>query len=139
MNIKTTQLEDDGLIHIGLSTKHCQGGRADCGDWDRVTCPNCLMSAPVPPPREVTVKINGVSIITRYDKHGTQRLPSNRYLSTLVDKGIINLDDLCIKAEADDTARTAQARRWLYQNIGYSVCGYSEVFPEDDIDNPSWD
>ena len=37
---------DDGPLHYSSATSHCEGGRNDVGDWSRVTCPDCLKSAP---------------------------------------------------------------------------------------------
>ncbi len=37
-----------GYKHYCSTTPTCAGGRNDTGDWDQVTCPECLMSKPSP-------------------------------------------------------------------------------------------
>lgn len=81
----------------------------------------------------IPIKINGQEIVTVIDSRGVQRLPHdpsldaemNGYLNrraVLAARGIVSED----------------FRRFVYQNIGYSVCGYSEIFPCDEIENPLW-
>jgi hypothetical protein len=41
--IVISQPEDDGFIHHCAKSSYCDGGRADTGDWDEVTCPDCLI------------------------------------------------------------------------------------------------
>jgi hypothetical protein len=35
-----------GPLHYCTATNHCNGGRNDCGDWERVNCLECLKSQP---------------------------------------------------------------------------------------------
>lgn len=86
----------------------------------------------------IPVRINGAPVITIIDDAGVQRLQTRTYLKELVDCGAINLNRLAIAVRADGSCSRA-ASRWLYQNIGYSLCGYAEIFPEDEIENPLWD
>jgi len=36
--------QEHGPLHYAGTTVFCQGGRNDTGDWERVTCPECLLS-----------------------------------------------------------------------------------------------
>ncbi len=87
--------------------------------------------------RYCTITINGKRVRTRVDKDGVQRLPNCRALSALFACGALDLNVLGRAVKQDGTC-TMEVRRWLYQRIGYSVCGYSEIFPDDEISNPLW-
>ena len=87
--------------------------------------------------RYCTIHINGKPVRTRVDKEGVQRLPKCRTLSALLACGALDLNILARAVKADHTC-TIDVRRWVYLRLGYSVCGYSEIFPEDKIVNPLW-
>jgi len=85
----------------------------------------------------IIVRINGKSIETTVDKRGVQVLPNHRVIRALMENARVDLGKLmelvtqgCIP-ENDI--------RFIYQNIGYSVCGYADMFPGDEIENPLWD
>lgn len=88
--------------------------------------------------RYCTIKINGRPVNTRTDKGGVQRLPRCRKLSELVNCGALDLNNLAVAVKRDGTC-SVETRRWVYQQLGYSVTGYVEVFPQDKIENPLWD
>ena len=77
---------------------------------------------------KIVIYINGRPIETFIDKDGAQRLPYNSALAWLC-RGKFN-------ALADFPV---DERRQIYQNIGYAVDGYAEVFEADKIVNPLWD
>lgn len=86
------------------------------------------------------VKISGKPYKTVIDEKGVQRFPENRIVSALLDAASSGR-----KMDMNDIARmtamgefTVKERRELYRLIGYSVCGYSEIFPGDTIVNPLW-
>lgn len=85
----------------------------------------------------IIVKINGVEIQTHMDDDGVQRLPSDPVLHRMLDHCQETGMDLC-RLWRDAEYKEA-AMRLLYQNIGYSVCGYLDVFDSDEIENPLWD
>lgn len=98
---------------------------------------------------KVTIKINGKEIETVIDKGGVQRLPSNRIFRYLICDGgsykksdgfnLAKFDLNALWIDMHNKKYTKVEVRQLYQNIGYSVCGYAEVFPRDKIENPLWD
>jgi len=91
----------------------------------------------VKPGDEIIIEINGKSIITTIDKNGTQRLPEDDLLRELIDSELLSLNKLATYVCAGRFPE--DLKRKIYQNIGYSVCGYSEVFTNDEISNPLWD
>jgi hypothetical protein len=50
-----------GPLHYSSVNPTCDGGRNDCADWSRVTCPDCLRSKP--PDRDVTVSPQAKKVI----------------------------------------------------------------------------
>lgn len=95
------------------------------------------MSDPLPG-TVIRVRINGAEAVTIIDDNDVQRLQTRHYLKEIVDCGAIDLNRLSIAVKRDGSC-SRDARRWLYQNIGYSLSGYAEIFPEDEIENPLWD
>lgn len=85
--------------------------------------------------KSVVIKINGERVLTTIDADGVQRLPNDRVVSELFESGALDLNRLAVAVKVRHTCSEA-TRRWVYQRLGYSVCGYSEVFPHDEIDNP---
>ena len=85
------------------------------------------------PGDKITIKINGEEIETRIDDQGTQRLPHDPSLAQVMD-GQYNF--LMRVVSLGWISKKVQRR--IYQNVGYSVCGYSEIFPKDEIENPLW-
>lgn len=94
------------------------------------------MSDPIPG-TVIPARINGATVVTIIDDDGVQRLPVHTYLKDLVDCGAIDLNRLAVAVRRDGTC-SVDAQRWLYQHIGYSLCGYAEIFPDDEIDNEIW-
>jgi len=85
------------------------------------------------------IKVNGVVHATVIDDQGTQRFPENKVVRLLYDAASLrgyNLNDLAIAIRDrhhDDDWRA------FYRFLGYSVCGYADVFDDDVIENPLWD
>lgn len=91
----------------------------------------------VKPGDKIVVKINGVEIETVIDERGVQRLPRNKVIDFMMDCHFHNYNWL---AEEVYKGRFSQEeRRMIYQNVGYSLCGYMDVFTEDEVENPLWD
>ena len=85
------------------------------------------------------IKINGVEIQT-YLVDDIQRLPENRIIRHMLDSLQNKGFDFNLMATMTQRGMfTTEEVRQIYQNIGYSVCGYGEIFPEDDIENPLWE
>jgi hypothetical protein len=82
----------------------------------------------------ITIKINGRPIDTTIDVDGRQRLPERPIIRYLMHRAGMDFNELGTLAmigmvPPDD-------RRFIYQNIGYTLNGYKELFPGDDIENP---
>lgn len=76
------------------------------------------------------VLINGVRYATVIID-GVQRFPTNRAVRWLINK-YEPLNELWrTYGPVDDDLRE------LYRLIGYSVCGYGDIFPRDKITNPA--
>lgn len=92
------------------------------------------------PGTKIPIKINGKKIITVIDDGGVQRLPNNKVLAYLVrgqaGSGTFGMNKLW--SFHDSGMFSEEDVRFVYQNIGYSVCGYSEIFGKDKIENPLW-
>lgn len=81
----------------------------------------------------IMVRINGKVIETTI-VDGIQRLPRRPLAWYLLSKSALTLNDLSEMVgfgmfPVDDL-------RWLYQNIGYSVSGYADIWSDDKIENP---
>jgi len=92
------------------------------------------MSDPLVSDNVIMVRINGKVIETTIDDDGIQRLPCRPLAQYLLNKSALTLNDLGEMVgfgmfPVDDL-------RWLYQNIGYSVSGYADIWPDDEIENP---
>jgi len=94
----------------------------------------------------IPIKINGVEIMTEIDEHCVQRLPRNKiidyYICGTYNKERTDLIGCKLNEIAEKVAYgrfSEEDRRFVYQNIGYSVCGYQECFEDDVIENPLWE
>lgn len=86
------------------------------------------------PGDKITIKINGEEIETRIDGQDVQRLPCDKGLAIAMEgqyNWLWQVHQLGYISK--------KKMRKIYQNIGYSVCGYSEIFPKDEIENPAWE
>ncbi len=86
-------------------------------------------------------KINGVKYPTvLVGKPAVQRFPINRVIRDLVDAAGsgTKLDLTQIAVRAHEGLYSKAEMHELYRLIGYSVCGFSEVFEDDKIDSSMW-
>jgi hypothetical protein len=69
-----------------------------------------------------------------------QRFPANRIIRDLVDAGREGrkLDLNEIVSRAAQGAYSKEEMHELYRLMGYSVCGFSEVFEDDSIGSSMW-
>lgn len=84
----------------------------------------------------IVVRINRRQIETTIDDSGVQRLPNHPIIRYLMHRASFDMNELAILTDAGVISE--DDRRFVYQNIGYSVDGYADVFPDDEIDNPLW-
>ena len=84
------------------------------------------------------IRINGKEIETTIDESGIQRLPHNRIISHLM-RTHSTLDYNTLSWKVQEGEFSEEERRFIYQNVGYSVCGYADIFPDDEIENPMWE
>jgi len=93
----------------------------------------------IKPGDTITILIRGKKVITTIDGDGTQRLPCHPFIEELM-RG--KWTDLAMRVGEGKLA--VKFARKLYQMVGYSVCGYGDVFsgnglyPYDEIINPLW-
>lgn len=86
---------------------------------------------------DIIIRINGKPIDTIINEEGVQRLPNHPILRYLMHRGAMSLNELAELAGFGMV--TADDYRFIYQNIGFPVDMYADVFPEDEIDNPLWE
>jgi len=84
------------------------------------------------------IKINGKEIQT-YLVDDVQRLPNNRIIRHMFDVLENRFDFNLMSTMVNRGIFSTEEVRQIYQNIGYSVCGYGEIFGEDEIENPLWE
>lgn len=84
----------------------------------------------------IPITINGVSYTTMVDEEGVQRLPLNTFVENLFMCGALDLNRLAV-AVLHEKVCPQSTRRWVYLNLGFSVCGYREAFPKDRVVNPA--
>lgn len=90
------------------------------------------------PGDKITIKVNGKKVKTIIDVYGTQRMPYNKVIAYLLHSHpSFDYEELANLTQMD--MFTQDERRFIYQNNGYSVTGYAEVFPDDVIENPLWE
>jgi len=86
--------------------------------------------------KKMEIKINGKPIETKM-VDGVQRLPCNSVIRYMLDTHPdFDMNRMAYKQGHGDFSEDEV--RMIYQNIGYSVCGYSDIFPDDEIENPLW-
>ena len=82
------------------------------------------------------IKVNGKEYETEMVGE-VQRFKGNRIIQTLLTTSSLDMNKI---AEFHQIGLfTDEEKRELYRLIGYSVCGYSEIFEDDKIENPMWD
>jgi len=90
-----------------------------------------------------SIKINGVEHATVYTEDGdgnpVQRFPANRTVSALYDASAHHVGMNRLWIDQQEGRYTLDEMRELYRLIGYSICGYAEIFEDDEIENPVWE
>lgn len=77
---------------------------------------------------------------TWVDEHGVERLPCNRLLADLLERSIISDDGAVVPViewlcrQVGEGWGSRDELRQIYQQIGYSLDGYLELFPRDMIE-----
>lgn len=71
------------------------------------------------------------------DDKGVRRFPANSLYRHLVNIKQVDLNRLCLDYQKGKF--TKEEYMDFYRGIGYSVCGFAEIFGDDvDIENPVW-
>lgn len=85
----------------------------------------------------IVVTINGLEYDTYIDERGIQCFPLNRVVSWLVRIPESKINKIWDMANAGLFDKEELME--LYILIGYSVSGFSEMFPDAKIENPLWE
>lgn len=88
----------------------------------------------------VPINMNGRVYITEIDEHGVQRFRRNKAIEMLLDAATncgLGLNELSL-AQQNGKISKAELQE-LYRLIGTSVDHYTNVFHNQDIDNPLWE
>ena len=93
------------------------------------------------PVEEPFIRINGVDVETHIDINGVRRLPRDCIIESLREhcqRTGLGLNGLWMRAQAfaNQEVSAPDLMRPLYQRMGYSVDGYVEIFPDDEIEYP---
>lgn len=86
-------------------------------------------------------KINGKKYPTvLVGEPPVQRFPANRIIRDLVDAARegrrLDLNEIVVRADRGSYSK--EEMHELYRLMGYSVCGFSEVFEDDLVDSSMW-
>lgn len=88
----------------------------------------------------VKVKINGKEFNTIIDSDKVQRFPTDSLIRHLVDTKQVDLNGLSIDYQKGKF--TLEEYQAFYMGMGYSLCGFEEVFGQGNIKlkikNPLW-
>lgn len=94
----------------------------------------------------IKIKVNGLSYDTVV-ANNVQRFPVNQLIRHLVDTKQVDLNNLCIDYQKGKF--TLEEYQQFYMGMGYSVCGFEEIFgvnsgflakkDKAEIENPLWD
>ena len=89
----------------------------------------------------IMVKINGENYITIIDSDGVQRFKANSIIRHIVDR-YVDLNDLWLNFN-HSKSMTIEDMMLFYMDMGYSVCGFCDIFnneevPNLEISNPLW-
>ena len=87
--------------------------------------------------KTITIEINGEPYETIFDKKGVQRFPKSKLITHLVDSSQVDLNRLSRDFQEGKFSKREYMQ--FYRDIGYSVCGYMDVFPNLKVENPLWD
>lgn len=94
----------------------------------------------------IKVKVNGKEYDTIIDTDGVQRFLVNRLIRHLVDTEQVDLNRL--SSDYQEGKFTLDEYKLFYMGMGYSVCGFDEIFgcngnleevDQAQIENPLWD
>lgn len=81
------------------------------------------------PGDRICILLDGAPVDTEIDDHGTQRFIQNDVIDWLIRSGQIDLNKLWVDYYTNtDCTISREALMEFYQAIGYSVCGFDEVF-----------
>ena len=85
----------------------------------------------------IIILINGEPFETVLSMHGFQVFKPNSGISWLASRAKFSVSEL-VQAHRENKISRDDLKA-LLRGIGYSVWGYCEEFPEDEIENPLWD
>jgi hypothetical protein len=93
----------------------------------------------VNPGDKITIKIGDQEIETTVDEYGVQRLPRNPIYDGMIDKGLVDLNEMVRSYRAGRIKFEDYLE--FYLNIGYSVSGFADLssFQHLEIRNPIWE
>ena len=100
------------------------------------------------PGEHICVLVDGQPVETVIDKHGAQRFMENEVVVWLLDTGQLDLNKMAMAFHEGHFSLGAYME--FYMSIGYTVCGFEEIFGEGsgvadttgqavEILNPVWD
>ncbi len=100
------------------------------------------------PGDQIIILVNGYPVDTIIDQHGVQRFIENGVIAWLLESGPLDLNAMRLAYYEDKFSLNDYME--FYMGIGYSVCGFLEVFGEGsgiadhcgapvDILNPVWE
>lgn len=82
----------------------------------------------IPDKESITILVNGEPKATYLDEHGVQRFVPGGVIVFLFENNQIDMNRLFLAFMADEF--TLEDYQEFYQDLGFSVCGFEEVFGE---------
>ena len=89
------------------------------------------------PGDQITILVDRRPFMTYIDEHNVQRFYHNEVVCFLFDSGKLDLNQLSIDHQQGKFSKDHYMK--FYMELGYSVCGFCDVFDGLEILNPVWE
>lgn len=88
--------------------------------------------------KNIPVKVSGRTYLTYIDKHKVQRFLSDPLIVGAHEAGLLDLNKMHVLFLQK---KLGSKRRYMEfkMSLGYSVCGFADLFPYAKIENPLWE
>lgn len=84
----------------------------------------------------IVVTVDGEKYDTFMDERGVQRFVPNGFVCSMFDDGHLGLNEISIAYQGAPWPEHGYQE--FHMALGYSVCGFSGLWPTADIENPLW-
>jgi hypothetical protein len=84
----------------------------------------------------ITVTVDGKKYDTFMDERGVQRFVPNMFVCWMLDGGHLDLNEISIAYRKATWLKRGYQE--FHMALGYSVCGFADLWPAADIENSLW-